>query len=254
MDKGKTAVTLPVVSIVGRPNVGKSSLFNRILGKKVAVVNNMPGVTRDRNYRTMVWNGCAFSLADTGGLVPDSRDGMEADIGRQVDVACLEASVIIFVVDARTGITDIDARVARVLRKRGAENVFLVVNKSEHRAAPYELGSFVKLGLGEGRAVSALHGMGVGDLLDAVCTALKRAGKKKPSSAAAGDDRDDLKIAVVGRPNAGKSSLVNRLLGEDRMIVRPDPGTTRDAIDSRYVYKTATSFSSTPQACEKRRT
>ena len=228
---------LPVVSIVGRPNVGKSSLFNRILGKKVAVVDDMPGVTRDRNYRPMVWNGCAFSLADTGGLIPSSTDGMAADVERQVNIACREAGVILFVVDARDGITDIDRRVAHSLRKQGKDNVVLVVNKSEHKAAPYDLGSFVALGLGEGHPVSALHGYGVGDMLDAVCSALKRTGNKEPKSSAFIDDRDALKVAVVGRPNAGKSSLVNKLLGASRMIVRPDPGTTRDSIDSRLVYK-----------------
>ncbi len=228
---------LPVVSIVGRPNVGKSSLFNRILGKKVAVVDDMPGVTRDRNYRPMVWNGCAFSLADTGGLIPSSSDGMAADVERQVNIACGEAGVILFVVDARDGITDIDRRVAHSLRKQGRDNVVLVVNKSEHKAAPYDLGSFVALGLGEGHPVSALHGYGVGDLLDAVCSVLKRTGNKEPKSSAFIDDRDALKIAVVGRPNAGKSSLVNKLLGASRMIVRPDPGTTRDSIDSRLAYQ-----------------
>ncbi|HMD68660.1 MAG TPA: ribosome biogenesis GTPase Der, partial [Chitinivibrionales bacterium] len=123
------------------------------------------------------------------------------------------------------------------LRKQGKNNVVLVVNKSEHKAAPYDLGSFVALGLGEGHPVSALHGYGVGDLLDAVCSALKRTGNKEPKSSAFIDDRDALKVAVVGRPNAGKSSLVNKLLGASRMIVRPDPGTTRDSIDSRLVYK-----------------
>jgi GTP-binding protein len=237
METKEDRVVLPVVSIVGRPNVGKSSLFNRILGRKVAVVDDMPGVTRDRNYRSMVWNGCAFSLADTGGLVPESRDAMQADIGRQVGIACDEASVIVFVVDARSGITDIDARVAHALRKQASGNVILIVNKSEHKNAPYDLGSFVKLGLGEGLAISALHGTGVGDLLDKISAMLKRDGKREPKSAAFIDDRDTLKIAVVGRPNAGKSSLVNKLLGVNRMIVRPEAGTTRDSIDSRVVYK-----------------
>lgn len=226
-----------MVSIVGRPNVGKSSLFNRILGRKVAVVDDMPGVTRDRNYRSMVWNGCAFSLADTGGLIPASTDGMAADVGRQVEAACEEAAVILFVVDGRDGITDVDRLVARSLRKRGVDKVLLAVNKSERKDAQYDLGSFMSLGLGEGRPVSALHGLGVGDLLDDVTAALKRSGNKAPKSGAFFDDRDALKIAVVGRPNAGKSSLVNKLLGTSRMIVRPDPGTTRDAIDSRLSYR-----------------
>jgi GTP-binding protein len=228
---------LPVVSIVGRPNVGKSSIFNRILGRKVAVVDDMPGVTRDRNYRPMVWNNCAFSLVDTGGLIPSSSDGMATDVAKQVAIACGESGVILFVVDSRDGITDIDRRVAHSLRKLGKDNVILVVNKSENKAAKYDLGAFVALGLGEGHPVSALHGYGIGDMLDSVCAVLKRTGNKAPKSSAFLDERDILKIAVVGRPNAGKSSLVNKLLGESRMIVRSDPGTTRDSIDSLLSYR-----------------
>lgn len=228
---------LPIVSIVGRPNVGKSCLFNRILGKKVAVVDDLPGVTRDRNYRTSVWNGCAFSLVDTGGLIPSSPDGMAQDIAKQVSIACEESAVILFVVDAKNGVTGFDVSVARALRKEGKENVLLVLNKSESKSAQNDLGMFMALGLGEGHPVSALHGYGVGDLLDAAVAMLKRAGKKEPTSSAHVDYRDILKIAVVGRPNAGKSSLVNKLLGHNRMIVRPDPGTTRDSIDSRMTYK-----------------
>jgi GTP-binding protein len=227
---------LPIVSIVGRPNVGKSCLFNRILGKKVAVVDDLPGVTRDRNYRTSVWNGCAFSLVDTGGLIPSSPDGMAQDIAKQVAIACKESAVILFVVDAKNGVTGFDASVARTLRKQGKENVLLVLNKSESQSAQNDLGMFMALGLGEGHPVSALHGWGVGDLLDAAVALLKRAGEKEPKSSAFVDDHDTLKIAVVGRPNAGKSSLVNKLLGHSRMIVRPDPGTTRDSIDSRMTY------------------
>jgi GTP-binding protein len=228
---------LPIVSIVGRPNVGKSCLFNRIIGLKVAVVDDVAGVTRDRNYRETAWNGCAFSLVDTGGLVPSSKDGMVQDIARQVAIACEESDVILFLVDVKCGVSDQDIAVARGLRKQAGGNVVLVVNKCESKQAQYDIGAFMALGLGEGFAVSALQGYGVGDLLDTVTAMLKRAGKKRSLSSAMRDERDFVKVAVVGRPNAGKSSLVNKLLGHHRMIVRPDPGTTRDSIDSEMTYK-----------------
>jgi GTP-binding protein len=228
---------LPIVSIVGRPNVGKSCLFNRILGKRVAVVDDFSGVTRDRNYRNTVWNRCAFSLVDTGGLVPSSADGMARDIEKQVTIACEEADAIIFLVDAKTGVTDTDLAIAHRLRRPGRGKVFLVINKSESRQSLYDLGAFMRLGLGEGSPVSALHGYGVGDLLDDVCAHLKKAAGKRAKPDAVPDEEGTLRIAVVGRPNAGKSSLVNKLIGADRMIVRPDPGTTRDSIDSPMEYK-----------------
>jgi GTPase len=236
METPKPNHALPIVSIVGRPNVGKSCLFNRILGKKAAVVDDQPGVTRDRNYRATVWNGCAFSLVDTGGLLPSSKDAMARDIASQVAIACEESNVVLFTVDAKNGVTDFDADAARLLRKQAKGNVVLVINKCESRLAQYELGAFMALGLGEGFAVSALHGYGVGDMLDKVCAMLKHAGRKRPASSAYPDERDVLKIAVVGRPNAGKSSIVNRLLGNNRMIVRPEAGTTRDSIDSKMIY------------------
>jgi GTP-binding protein len=217
--------------------VGKSCLFNRILGKRVAVVDDFSGVTRDRNYRNTIWNNCAFSLVDTGGLVPASKDGMAQDIEKQVTIACEEADVIIFLVDAKTGITDIDLAIAGRLRRPGRARVFLVINKSESQQAKYDLGAFMRLGLGEGHAVSALHGYGVGDLLDDVCASLKRTAGKDAKPDAVPDEEGTLRVAVVGRPNAGKSSLVNKLVGADRMIVRPDPGTTRDSIDSSMEYK-----------------
>jgi GTPase len=228
---------LPVVSIVGRPNVGKSCLFNRILGKRVAVVDDVAGVTRDRNYRNTVWNNCAFALADTGGLVPASKDGMAQDIEKQVTIACDEADAILFLVDAKNGVTDTDLAIAHRLQRPQRGRVFLVINKSESKQAQYDLGAFMRLGLGEGHAVSALHGYGVGDLLDAVCKHLKKAAGKRAKPDNIPDEEGVLRIAVVGRPNSGKSSLVNKLVGADRMIVRPDPGTTRDSIDSCMVYK-----------------
>jgi GTPase len=216
------------VSIVGRPNVGKSSLFNRILGKRVAVVDGTPGVTRDRQYRDATWNGCDFTLVDTGGLDVGAREGMPLEIAKQASIACEEADLILFLVDATVGVTDLDALIARRLRKEKCP-VLLVINKAESKRASYELGAFVSLGLGEGFPLSALHGTGVGDLLDKICSTLradKKPGKRLPAPDAG------LKIAIVGRPNAGKSSLVNKLVGRDRMIVTPVPATTRDSIDT----------------------
>jgi GTP-binding protein len=230
---------LPIVSIVGRPNVGKSCLFNRILGKRVAVVDDFSVVTRDRNYRNTIWNNCAFSLVDTGGLVPASKDTMAQDIEKQVAIACTEADAILFLVDAKNGVTGTDLAIAHRLRRMERGRVFLVINKSESRQVQFDLGSFMQLGLGEGHAVSALHGYGVGDLLDAVCKLLKRTAGKRAKPDNMPDEEGMLRVAVVGRPNAGKSSLVNKLIGSDRMIVRPDPGTTRDSIDSSMEYKGA---------------
>jgi GTP-binding protein len=228
---------LPVVSIVGRPNVGKSCLFNRILGKRVAVVDDFSGVTRDRNYRNTIWNKCAFRLADTGGLLPSSKDGMAQDIEKQVNIACDEADAVLFMVDAKNGVTDTDLAIASRLRRLERGRVFLVINKSESRLSKFDLGGFMRLGLGEGHAISALHGYGVGDLLDDVCGHLKKTVGKRAKPDHIPDEEGILRIAVVGRPNAGKSSLVNKLIGADRMIVRPDPGTTRDSIDSTMDYK-----------------
>ncbi len=216
------------VSIVGRPNVGKSSLFNRILGKRVAVVDGTPGVTRDRQYRDATWDGCDFTLVDTGGLDVGAREGMPLEIAKQAAIACEESDVILFLVDATVGVTDMDALIARRLRKEKS-TVLLVINKAESKKTQFETGSFVSLGFGEGRLVSALHGTGVGDLLDDICAAL-RTNKKPPRRPH--DTVSGLRIAVVGRPNAGKSSLVNKLVKQDRMIVTPMPATTRDSIDT----------------------
>jgi GTPase len=219
------------VSIVGRPNVGKSSLFNRILGKRVAVVDGTPGVTRDRQYRDASWNGCDFTLVDTGGLDVGAREGMPLEIAKQVAIACEESDVILFLVDATVGVTDMDALIARRLRKEKSI-VLLVINKAESKRSMFEIGDFVSLGLGEGLPVSALHGTSIGDLLDNVCTALRTSKKPaKPFQPVSG-----LRIAIVGRPNAGKSSLVNKLVKEERMIVTPQPATTRDSIDTAMDY------------------
>jgi GTPase len=222
-----------IVSIVGRPNVGKSSLFNRILGKRIAVVDPKPGVTRDRQYREARWNGCDFTLVDTGGLDFIVREVMTDEIAKQVDIACEESDITLFLVDATVGVTDEDLIIARRLKKKKYHNILLIINKVESKQATIEIGRFYSLGLGEGFPISALHGKGVGDLLDRICVLLQKiekpVGKFVPN-------RETIKIAIVGRPNAGKSSLVNKLLNEDRMIVTPIPGTTRDSIDTEIDY------------------
>lgn len=223
----------PVVSIVGRPNVGKSTLFNRILGRRAAVVDNAPGVTRDRNYQPASWCGHEFTLIDTGGLIPTARDAIPVEIHKHVDVAVDESAVIIFLVEAGAGPTDLDLLIARRLKKRRPGKVILVANKAESEESRNEAIRHMALGCGEPEAISALLGQGVGDLLDRVCSLLDESPMTQPPS-----DRDlTLSIAVVGRPNAGKSSLVNKLLRSERMIVDHVPGTTRDAIDSFMVYK-----------------
>ncbi|MDR3013108.1 MAG: ribosome biogenesis GTPase Der [Chitinispirillales bacterium] len=225
---------LPVISIVGRPNVGKSSLFNRILRKRIAVVDDVAGVTRDRNYMKTVWNGVEFTLVDTGGLIPNLREAIPEAIHEQVDIAMRESAVILFMVELGTGITDFDQIIARQLRRSFASRTILVVNKAESAKAVYEVPSYMQLGLGKPYATSALHGKGVGDLLDEIVARIN----DDINSSGTDDEQepmpeiDGLKVAIVGRPNAGKSSLVNKLLKQNRMIVDSKPGTTRDAIDS----------------------
>jgi GTP-binding protein len=247
-----------VISIVGRPNVGKSSLFNRILGKRVAVVDDVAGVTRDRNYMRAAWNGVEFTLVDTGGLIPNLREAIPEAIHEQVDIAIRESAVILFVVELGTGVTDFDQSIARQLRRSFAARTILVVNKAESAKAVYEVPAYMQLGLGKPYPISALHGKGVGDLLE---EALERAEEITGITLAAGSEAEaesegeedggdeergsrrgvmreaeGLKVAIVGRPNAGKSSLVNKLLKQNRMIVDSKPGTTRDAIDSLLTY------------------
>jgi GTP-binding protein len=226
---------LPVVSIVGRPNVGKSSLFNRILRKRIAVVDDVSGVTRDRNYMNASWNGIDFSLVDTGGLLPQSRENIATLIRDQVAIALEESTVVIFLTDAATGPTDLDAMVAKQLRKKWSDKIILAVNKAEKPSSLLQSGEYMALGCGEPFPISALHGKGVADLLDTICERLKAAPlvKSKPII-------DELRIAVIGRPNSGKSSFVNCLLKQDRMIVDSVAGTTRDAVDSIFQYNGAT--------------
>lgn len=215
----------PVVAIVGRPNVGKSTLFNRITGGRVAIVENTPGVTRDRLYRDTEWCGIHFILVDTGGIASRLDDPLLSQVRFQAEQALCEAAVIIFLVDAREGITADDEEVADILRRSGRP-VLLVANKVEDFIETGGFQDFYRLGLGEPHPVSAVHGLNIGDLLDKVIEKLPAAPEKQ--------ETDPLKVAVVGRPNVGKSSLVNRILGEQRVIVSSLPGTTRDAIDTYF--------------------
>jgi GTP-binding protein len=215
----------PIVAIVGRPNVGKSTLFNRLTQSRAAIVEDFPGVTRDRLYGECDWNGANFLIVDTGGIVYDkSGDTMESHVTKQAEVAIKEADVIIFVTDVTQGVTGADMEVAEKLR-RVHKPVFLAVNKVENLQREEDALEFWSLGLENLITVSAEHGMGTGDLLDAVVGALPDPGYVED------DDPSLIKIAVIGRPNVGKSSLVNAILGEERVIVSNVAGTTRDAID-----------------------
>ena len=218
---------MSLVAIVGRPNVGKSTLFNRLVGMRQAIVDDISGVTRDRHYGRSDWNGREFSVVDTGGYAVGSDDVFEAAIRRQVEIAIDEADLIIFMVEAATGITDYDAGIADILR-RSKKPVVLCVNKVDTGEKHYDAYQFYGLGLGEIYSISAANGSGTGDLLDAVVNAL-------PAEADKEDPYAGLpRIAIVGKPNVGKSSLINALLGEDRNIVTPVAGTTRDSIETHY--------------------
>ena len=213
-----------VVAIVGRPNVGKSTLFNRFLGQRRAVVDDLPGVTRDRNYAEVFWNRRVFTLVDTGGYTLNPEAGIAQSVGDQVEVAVAEADVVLLVMDARTGPTDDDLAIARLVRMNGTP-CLPVVNKVDSDRDEPDVAGFYGLALGEPVPVSALSGRKSGDLLDEVVSLIPEA---DPSTE---EDDGPPRIAVVGRPNVGKSTFVNRLAGEDRMVVSPVPGTTRDAID-----------------------
>jgi GTP-binding protein len=224
-------VSKPTVAIVGRPNVGKSTLFNRLLGGRDAIVSDQAGTTRDRHFGDADWAGRRFWLVDTGGLMPGSTDSMDIAVRMQVELAVEEADLIVMLVDGKEGMNPVDREIASQLRRAGRP-VLLAVNKLDdlpNTAAQHE---FYALGLGEPIGLSAAVGKASGDLLDAIV-------EKLPPKLA-GEDEEAIQVAVVGRPNAGKSSLINRLLGEDRLVVSATPGTTRDAIDTplRYHEKT----------------
>ncbi len=214
------------VAIVGRPNVGKSTFFNRLLEQRKAIVEDTPGVTRDRQYGISEWNGKSFYVIDTGGFVPNSEDVFEREIRKQVQIAVEEASVILFLVDAATGMTDLDDAMADVLR-RSTKPVFLVVNKVDNNERLLEASEFYSLGFENVFFISAISGSGSGDLLDAVTEAMKE-------EADAFEDEGLPKFAIIGQPNVGKSSLLNALIGEERTIVSEIAGTTRDTIHTRY--------------------
>jgi GTP-binding protein len=214
------------VAIVGRPNVGKSTFFNRLLEQRKAIVEDVPGVTRDRQYGVAEWNGKNFNVIDTGGFVPDSEDIFEREIRKQVQIAVDEASAILFVVDAATGMTDLDDAMADVLR-RSTKPVFLVVNKVDNNERLLEASEFYSLGFEQVFFMSAMSGSGTGDLLDAVTAIIK-------DDMEVADEVGVPKFAIIGQPNVGKSSLLNALIGEDRTIVSEIAGTTRDTIHTRY--------------------
>ena len=217
---------MSLVAIVGRPNVGKSTLFNRLVGERKAIVDATAGTTRDRHYGKTDWNGKEFSVIDTGGYTVNSEDIFEDEIRRQVLLAIDEADVILFLVEVRTGITDLDMMMADILR-RTSKKVILVCNKVDNNDQIYSSHEFYALGLGDPYCISSMSGTGTGDLMDAILAAL-------PAEAAAEEDDDLPHITIVGRPNVGKSSLTNALLGEERNIVTSIAGTTRDSIHTRY--------------------
>ena len=218
----------PVVAIVGRPNVGKSTLFNRLAGARKAIVEDVPGVTRDRLYESTDWAGREFIIIDTGGIRFDEGDVFTREVKLQAELAIEEADVILFVVDTQDGVTHEDEQVAELLRK-SRRPVILAANKVENFGKQLEYYEFYNLGLGDPIPISAMHGMNTDELLDAVIN-------KFGPPAQYAEDPNAVKIAVVGRPNVGKSSLVNALLGEERVIVSDVPGTTRDAIDTPFRY------------------
>jgi len=223
-------MNLPVVAVIGRPNVGKSTLFNRLIRRRLAVTADEPGITRDRLYARAEWNGKEFFLADTGGYVPESADEIDRMVTAQAEAAIREADVILLITDAHVGPQDIDLRLAATIRKRGIPVVH-AVNKADHETIDLDAAEHVRLGLGDIYPIAAESGRGVGDLLDRLVDLLPEA--------VAIPENDSIRVAILGRPNVGKSSLVNALVGSERLVVSSRPGTTRDSIDTELDYEGA---------------
>ncbi len=219
-------MSLPLVALIGRPNVGKSSLFNRFLKKRIAIIDDRPGITRDRNYSICEWSGREFYLIDTGGIIPGAKGLIEKMVLEQAEIAIEQADVIALIVDCQTGVDQVDERIASSLIKAG-KRVALFVNKADNDLAENEQYQFKRLGLGEPMAVSATVGRGIGEALDRIISLL-------PNSGIDEKEEEVIKIAVIGRPNVGKSSFINKLIGEERVLVSPVPGTTRDAVDTPF--------------------
>ena len=219
----------PIVAIVGRPNVGKSTFVNRLIGTRNSIVDDLPGVTRDRIYFDVEWQNKLFTVIDTGGIIPGDEDEIMLSIFDQAKIACEEADKIIFIVDGKEGVNPVDHDIANILRQSG-KPVFLAVNKSDNPESLLMTSDFYSLAIGDPVGISALHGSGgVGDLLDLVTEDFSRDIDV--------EEDNTIKIAIVGRPNAGKSSIVNAILNENRVIVSDVSGTTRDSIDSSVTYK-----------------
>lgn len=214
----------PIVAIVGRPNVGKSTIFNKLVGKRISIVEDTPGVTRDRILAEAEWLNKYFTLVDTGGIEPNNEEMIFSKMRQQAELAMEMANVILFVVDAKVGVTPQDHDIAVMLRKT-SKPVILVANKVDNRDLPADFYDLYELGMGEPFPVSGVNGLGFGDLLDEVI-------EQFPADAELGSEEDLIKVAIVGKPNAGKSSILNKILGEERVIVSPIAGTTRDAIDT----------------------
>ncbi len=216
----------PIVSIIGRPNVGKSTLFNKLVGKRLSITEDTPGITRDRLYSEVEWQNNYFVLVDTGGLELEYSGDFNKEIEMQADIAIQSSDLILFLVDGREGLTNLDSLIADKLRKSGRD-IIVVVNKVESRETPASVYDFYTLGIGDIEIISAEQGYGLGDLLDEIV-------KRFPNDSLKEEEDDRLHIAVIGKPNVGKSSFVNMLIGEERAIVSNIPGTTRDSIDSNF--------------------